>query len=95
MEDIMSTATLTATPVGATTYAVDRTHSEVLVRVRHQKPARQPILARDGSLFVTWFSARAGNDEVYITRTVNGTAWTPPVRVTFNGEGDLYSNHEG
>ena len=40
----MSTATLPPTPVGAATYAIDRTHSEVLFRVRH-------LLSRVGGQF--------------------------------------------
>lgn len=40
----MSTAILTSTPTGATTYAIDRTHSEVLFRVRH-------LLSRVGGQF--------------------------------------------
>jgi polyisoprenoid-binding protein YceI len=44
MEDMMSTATLTPTPAAAATYAIDRTHSEVLFRVRH-------LLSRVGGQF--------------------------------------------
>jgi polyisoprenoid-binding protein YceI len=44
MEDMMSTATLTTTPAVAATYAIDRTHSEVLFRVRH-------LLSRVGGQF--------------------------------------------
>ena len=40
----MSTATVTATPVAAGTFAIDRTHSEVLFRVRH-------LLSRVGGQF--------------------------------------------
>ncbi len=40
----MSTVTLTPTPVGAGTFAIDRTHSEVLFRVRH-------LLSRVGGRF--------------------------------------------
>ena len=43
-KDIMSTATVTATPVAAGTFAIDRTHSEVLFRVRH-------LLSRVGGQF--------------------------------------------
>src|SRR5688572_20083852 len=43
-EPIMSTATLTPTPVAAGTFAIDRTHSEVLFRVRH-------LLSRVGGQF--------------------------------------------
>jgi polyisoprenoid-binding protein YceI len=44
MEDTMSTATLTPTPAAGATYAIDRTHSEVLFRVRH-------LLSRVGGQF--------------------------------------------
>ena len=40
----MSTATVTPTPVVAGTFAIDRTHSEVLFRVRH-------LLSRVGGQF--------------------------------------------
>lgn len=49
------------------------------------------LLAQDGSLCVAWFSDRdAGNQEIYITRTMNGAAWGPAVRVTNNAGGDFY-----
>ena len=51
------------------------------------------IRARDGTLFVAWFSDRAGgNADIYITSTSRGTQWTPPVRVTTSLDGDFYPN---
>src|SRR6185436_2214155 len=40
------------------------------------------IRARDGTLFVAWFSDRNGNPDIYITSSNNGADWTPAVRVT-------------
>ena len=48
------------------------------------------IRARDGSLFVAWFSDRGGNPDIYITRTRDGREWSAPVRVTTNAGGDFY-----
>jgi len=49
------------------------------------------LLARDGSLCVAWFSDRdAGNQEIYITRTIDGKTWSPALRVTNNAGGDFY-----
>jgi hypothetical protein len=49
------------------------------------------IRARDGTLFVAWFSDRAGgNADIYVTSTRMGTQWTPPVRVTTSLDGDFY-----
>ncbi len=50
------------------------------------------IRARDGSLFVVWFSDRRGNPDIYISRTVDDDNWTFPVRVTTSVHGDFYPN---
>ena len=50
------------------------------------------LLAKDGTVFVTWFSDRGGNPDVYITSTKNGRDWTTPVRVTTHTGGDFYPN---
>lgn len=50
------------------------------------------LLAQDGTIFVTWFSDRGGNNDVYITSTKNGRDWTTPVRVTTHTGGDFYPN---
>jgi len=47
------------------------------------------IRARDGSLFVAWFSDRGGNPDIYITRTRDGREWSAPVRVTTSAGGDF------
>ncbi|HEX6738808.1 MAG TPA: sialidase family protein, partial [Vicinamibacteria bacterium] len=47
------------------------------------------LRARDGSLYVAWFSDRGSNPDIYITRTVNGREWMPPVRVTTDAGGDF------
>jgi hypothetical protein len=48
------------------------------------------IRARDGRLFVAWFSDRGGNADVYLTNTANGREWSAPVRVTTSAEADFY-----
>ena len=48
------------------------------------------LRARDGSLFVAWFSDRGGNSDIYITRTRDGREWSAPARVTNNAGGDFY-----
>jgi len=50
------------------------------------------LRAQDGALFVTWFSDRGGNPDIYLTSTRNGTEWTSPVRVTTDAGGDFYGN---
>jgi hypothetical protein len=50
------------------------------------------LLAKDGTIFVAWFSDRGGNADVYITSTKNGRDWTSPVRVTTHAGGDFYPN---
>ena len=50
------------------------------------------LLAKDGTLFVTWFSDRGNNPDVYITSTRNGRDWSPAVRVTTHSGGDFYPN---
>lgn len=50
------------------------------------------ILARDGSVVVAWFSDRGGNNDIYITRTRDGSSWAPAVRVTTDPGGDFYPN---
>lgn len=57
------------------------------------------LRARDGSLFVAWFSDRGNNPDIYITRKGRGQDWTPPVRVTTDPGGDfnpsLYQDEQG
>ncbi len=57
------------------------------------------VLARDGTIFVAWFSDRGGNADIYITSTRNGRDWTQPVRVTTNAGGEfapsLYQDDAG
>ncbi len=48
------------------------------------------IRARDGTLFVAWFSDRGGNADIYITSTSNGTDWSSPVRITTSSHADFY-----
>ena len=50
------------------------------------------LRARDGTIFVTWFSDRGNNSDIYITSTRNGTQWSTPVRVTNSVHGDFYPN---
>jgi hypothetical protein len=46
------------------------------------------LLARDGSIYVAWFSESAGND-IVISRTVDGVAWSPPVHVSSGAATDF------
>jgi hypothetical protein len=48
------------------------------------------LRARDGSLFVAWFSERGNNSDIYITSTERQTQWTQPVRITTDPGGDFY-----
>jgi len=48
------------------------------------------ILAKDGTIFVAYFSDRGNNPDIYITSTKNGRDWTPAVRVTTDAGGDFY-----
>jgi len=47
------------------------------------------IRARDGTLFVAWFSDRGGNPDIYVTSTRNGSDWSSPARVTTSVDGDF------
>ena len=47
------------------------------------------LRARDGTMFVAWFSDRGGNADIYVTSTANGNDWTAPVRVTTHAGGDF------
>ena len=47
------------------------------------------LRARDGSLYVAWFSDRGSNPDIYLTRTVNGRDWSAPTRVTTDPGGDF------
>jgi hypothetical protein len=49
------------------------------------------LRARDGTLFVAWFSDRGGNSDIYITSTSNGRDWSPlGPPVTASSAGDFY-----
>src|SRR5262245_30474903 len=50
------------------------------------------LRARDGTLFVAWFSDRGGNPDIYISNTRNGIDWAEPVRITTSIDGDFYPN---
>jgi hypothetical protein len=57
------------------------------------------LLARDGTIFVAYFSDRGNNPDIYITSTRNGHDWTPAVRVTTHSGGEfnpsLYQDEAG
>src|SRR5215510_15819314 len=40
------------------------------------------LTARDGTIFVTWFSDRGDNPDIYLTSTNDGINWRPTIRVT-------------
>ena len=46
------------------------------------------LLARDGSIYVAWFSESAGND-ILISRTTDGAEWTAPMHVTTGAATDF------
>lgn len=49
------------------------------------------LRARDGSMFVAWFSDRDdGAGDIYVVRSESGTNWSSPVRVTVDPGGDFY-----
>jgi len=50
------------------------------------------LRAQDGTLFVTWFSDRGGNSDIYLTSTRDGNEWTSPARITTDAGGDFYGN---
>ncbi|MCI0432074.1 MAG: exo-alpha-sialidase [Gemmatimonadetes bacterium] len=47
------------------------------------------LRARDGSMYVAWFSDRTASGDIYIARVERGTAWSAPVRVTTDPGGDF------
>jgi hypothetical protein len=49
-------------------------------------------LARDGTVFVAWFSDRNNNPDIYVASTRDRRTWSVPVRVTTNPAGDFYPN---
>lgn len=57
------------------------------------------IRARDGRMFIAWFSDRGKNPDIYITCTSDGKKWHFPVRVTTDKGGDfcpsLYQDPQG
>jgi hypothetical protein len=50
------------------------------------------LTARDGTIFVAWFSDRGNNPDIYLTSTSNGIDWRSPIRVTTSPAGDFYPN---
>jgi hypothetical protein len=56
------------------------------------------LLARDGSIYVAWFSESAGND-IVVSRTVDGVAWSTPVHISSGAATDfgptLYQDPDG
>jgi hypothetical protein len=48
------------------------------------------LRARDGWIYVVWFSERTGNGDIYLRRTHDGVAWSEAVRVSSTAERDLY-----
>ena len=48
------------------------------------------LRARDGRMFVAWFSDRGGNPDIYLTSTRDGRTWDAPIRITSDPGGDFY-----
>ncbi len=73
--------------------AFEPTEPQLLSTASPTKDEDPSVLrARDGTLYVAWFSDRGGNNDVYVTRTGDGKTWNPPVRVTTSPDGDFYPN---
>jgi hypothetical protein len=57
------------------------------------------LRARDGTMYVAWFSDRGGNPDIYIASSARGSEWTTPVRVTTHTGGDfnpsLFQDEQG
>jgi hypothetical protein len=47
------------------------------------------LRARDGTLYLAWFSDRTASGDIYVTHTQHGAEWTTPVRVTTSTGGDF------
>lgn len=47
------------------------------------------LKARDGSLYVAWFSDRTASGDIYVTRSERGAEWSTAVRVTTSTGGDF------
>lgn len=50
------------------------------------------LRARDGTLYIAWFSDRGGNNDIYLSRSTDKTTWSPPLRITTSQWGDFYPN---
>ena len=48
------------------------------------------LRARDGSMFVAWFSDRGGAGDIYVVQSESQNNWSDPVRVTLDPGGDFY-----
>ncbi len=47
------------------------------------------VRAKDGTIFVAWFSDRTGSGDIYVTRIRRATAWQAPVRVSHSQDGEF------
>jgi hypothetical protein len=50
------------------------------------------LRARDGSLYIAWFSDRGGQANIYVSRSTDKVTWSTPVKVTSNIHGNFYPN---
>lgn len=50
------------------------------------------LRARDGSLYIAWFSDRGGRSDIYVSRSVDKATWSSPVRVTSSPFSNFYPN---
>jgi hypothetical protein len=48
------------------------------------------LRAADGTLWVAFFSRRAGNADLYLTSTRDGVTFTPATRITHDADADFY-----
>jgi hypothetical protein len=67
------------------------TASQILSTASPTKDEDPSVLrARDGSMFIAWFSDRDGAGDIYVVRSESQTNWSNPVRVTLDPGGDFY-----
>jgi hypothetical protein len=48
------------------------------------------LRARDGRIYVAWYSDKGGNPDLYLTSTADGRTWTSAIQLTTHPEQDFY-----
>ena len=80
----------TAPPVTVDATATPVTLLSVSSPTKDEDPS--VLRARDGSLYIAWFSDRGGQSNIYVSRSTDKTAWSAPVKLTSNIHGNFYPN---